>query len=336
MKDTKKHTYAASGVDIRKGEEAVASVRSMIQSTFGQNVLSAVGGFGGLYELPSGFSQPVLVSSTDGVGTKLRVAILADRYDTVGEDLVNHCVNDIAVTGAEPLFFLDYYGTSTLDPQTFKAVLSGFVRGCRNNQCALIGGETAEMPGIYHGRDLDLAGTIVGIVEKNKIVNPSTIKEGDTLIGIASNGLHTNGYSLARKVLLEHYRVDQMVPELGQTLAEELLRVHLSYLPLIKATRSWGLGYAHITGGGIPGNTKRIIPAGLHFQIDWKAWRPLPVFNLIARLGRVPEEDMRSAFNLGIGLVIVCRPDHAHIVREIARQMYNDAYIIGQIVKEKS
>jgi len=330
-----KNTYASSGVDIQKGEEAVASVKDMIHSTFTPGVLSNVGGFGGLFEIPAGYRQPVLVSSTDGVGTKLRVAVLAGRHDTVGEDLVNHCVNDIAVTGARPLFFLDYYGTATLEPDVFRDVLKGFTRGCRNNRCALIGGETAEMPGIYHGKDYDLAGTIVGIVEKDAIVDTQRITEGDVLIGVPSSGLHTNGYSLARKVLLEVYRPDDHVPELGVTLADELLRVHTSYLRLIQETQNLVHGFAHITGGGIAGNTRRILPRGLALHIRWDSWPRLPVFDLIARLGHVPEDDMRRAFNLGVGLVIICSEEQADSVMEQARALHGHAWPVGHIIREK-
>ncbi len=327
----KQHTYAASGVDIAKGEQAVSDVKTMIHSTFTSGVLSGVGGFGGLFELPSGYQKPVLVSSTDGVGTKLRVALLAGRHDTVGEDLVNHCVNDIAVTGARPLFFLDYYGTGTLDPEIFKAVIAGFARGCRNNGCALIGGETAEMPGIYQGQDYDLAGTIVGIVEKEDIVDTRAIKSGDILLGLTSNGLHTNGYSLARTVLLEAYALDQHVPDLGGSLADELLRVHRSYLDEIIATRGTARAYAHITGGGIEGNTRRLLPEGLTLKIDWRGWQRPAVFDLIQKTGHVPEEDMRRSFNLGIGLVMVVAREKADALGELLRKRDEQVIVLGEV-----
>ncbi|HED11010.1 MAG TPA: phosphoribosylformylglycinamidine cyclo-ligase [Caldithrix abyssi] len=327
----KQHTYAASGVDIARGEKAVSDVKSMIHSTFTSGVLSGVGGFGGLFELPAGYKKPVLVSSTDGVGTKLRVALMAGRHDTVGEDLVNHCVNDIAVTGARPLFFLDYYGTGNLDPEVFGAVIRGFVRGCRNNGCALIGGETAEMPGIYHDKDYDLAGTIVGIVEKDDIVDTAGITSGDILLGLPSNGLHTNGYSLARAVLFEAYAIEQHVPELGMTLADELLKVHRSYLEEITATRSLARGYAHITGGGIEGNTARLLSAGLKLKIDWQAWRRPPVFDLIQKNGNVPEEDMRRSFNLGIGLVMIVAPEKAAALKSLLQKRGEQVIELGEV-----
>ncbi len=327
----KQHTYAGAGVDIEKGEKAVSNVREMIHSTFNPHVLSAVGGFGGLFELPVGYNKPVLVSSTDGVGTKLRVALLAGKHDTVGEDLVNHCVNDIAVTGARPLFFLDYYGTGRLDEEIFKAVISGFTRGCRNNGCALIGGETAEMPGIYHDKDYDLAGTIVGIVEKDDIVDTSRIEKGDLLLGIGSSGLHTNGYSLARSVLLEKYRIDQHVPELGLSLAEELLKVHRSYLDVILETRQVCKAYAHITGGGIAGNTGRLLPGHLKLRIDWHGWQRPPVFELIQKSGNVPEEDMRRSFNLGIGLVMIVAPEKAGALKTVLKDKSEPLIELGHV-----
>ncbi len=329
----KQHTYAASGVDIERGEKAVSNVKTMIHDTFTAGVLSGVGGFGGLFELPAGYRKPVLVASTDGVGTKLRVALLAGRHDTVGEDLVNHCVNDIAVTGARPLFFLDYYGTGRLDTEVFREVITGFSRGCRKNGCALIGGETAEMPGIYHDRDYDLAGTIVGIVEKENMVDTTAIKPGDRLVGLASSGLHTNGYSLARAVLLESYSLDQQVPELGMSLADELLKVHRSYLEEITATRGLVRAYAHITGGGIEGNTRRLLPAGLKLKIDWQAWKRPAIFDLIQKTGHVPEEDMRRSFNLGIGLVMVVARENTDALTELLHKRGEHVVELGEVTE---
>lgn len=331
----KKTSYKDAGVDIAKGERAVSDVKEMIRSTHNASVLGNVGGFGGLFELDTAeLKRPVLVSSTDGVGTKLRVAVLANRHDTVGEDLVNHCVNDIAVMGARPLFFLDYFATASLDENVFSAIISGFARGCRNNGCALIGGETAEMPGIYHGKDYDVCGTIVGVVDKAKIVDGSDIRAGDVLIGVASNGLHTNGYSLARKVLLENYKINQHVNELGHSLADELLRVHVSYLDVIERAIGLGAnGFAHITGGGIEGNSKRILPDGLRLSIDWKSWERPAVFNLIQHKGQVDEEDMRRTFNLGVGLVIAARQKDAGQIVSGAEKMGHKAFVIGSVEK---
>ena len=328
----KKMTYAESGVDIARGADALENVKSKIRSTFTPGVLGSVGGFGGLFEVPGGYRQPVLVSSTDGVGTKLRVAVMAGKHDTVGEDLINHCINDIAVMGATPLYFLDYFGTAKLDKAVFADVISGFVRGCKAGNCALVGGETAEMPGIYHDEDYDLCGTIVGIVEKESIITGKSICRGDVLVGIESNGLHTNGYSLARKVLFGPYKTDSYIPELGGTLAEILLKPHTSYLDVIQALIPLGAkGFAHITGGGIAGNTRRILADGLHLKIDWNAWQRPPVFDFIQKTGNVPEDDVRQAFNLGIGLVTVFPAEDAEQAQIKIFDKGHRSWIIGRV-----
>lgn len=333
QKKMKKFTYKGSGVDILKGERAVHDVKSMIKSTFAKNVLGSIGGFGGLYEIPDGYNKPVLVSSTDGVGTKLRVAVMAGKHDTVGEDLVNHCINDIAVLGAKPLYFLDYFGTANLNEDVFNQVISGFVRGCKNAGISLVGGETAEMPGIYHNDDYDLCGTIVGIIEKNKIISGEKIQKGDVLIGLESNGLHTNGYSLARKVLFNRFKIDEYVDELQKTLAEELLKVHRCYLDIIQlATLKYDIqGIAHITGGGIVGNTSRILPNGLKLKIDWHSWKSQPVFALIQKEGSVPLQDMRRAFNLGIGLIFIVSYKIADNLLKDIKISGQKAWIIGEV-----
>jgi phosphoribosylformylglycinamidine cyclo-ligase len=298
-------------------------------------VISELGGFGGLYRFPQGeFHEPVLVSSTDGVGTKLKVAFMMDKHDTVGEDLVNHCVNDIAVTGAKPLFFLDYFASGTLESHVFNQVISGFVRGCKNNHCALIGGETAEMPDMYHQGEYDLSGTIVGVVDRNNVIDGAKIKSGDVLVGIRSNGLHTNGYSLARKVLLSSFKVDDYSADLDSTIGAELLRVHLSYLPLIlKAEESIDLhGISHITGGGIEGNTNRLLKGNLKLKIDWRSWDILPIFKLIQKIGNVPENDMRQTFNLGIGLVFIIAKADADKIMELASTSGYKSNVIGSII----
>ena len=327
-------TYKNSGVNIEEGERAVKNIKDIVRSTHTKNVLTDLGSFGGMYLLNKNeYQQPVLVSSTDGVGTKLKISFLMDKHDTVGEDLVNHCVNDIAVGGAKPLFFLDYYATGHLSTSVFDAVISGFVRGCKKNKCALIGGETAEMPDMYHPGEYDLSGTIVGIVEKKGIIDGKKIKNKDVLIGVQSNGLHTNGYSLARKVLLDHFGITDYIDDLACQLGEELLKVHLSYLDIIQeAVQKYPIkGISHVTGGGIEGNTKRILSNGLNIDINWSAWDRPPVFSLIKNLGKVPEEDMRRTFNLGIGLVLI-------VSEEDAQPLYNHisdsglkAYFIGLV-----
>ncbi len=311
-------TYRDAGVDIAAGDETVDRIKGLVRQTFTPGVLADIGAFGGFFELPSGYQAPVLVSSIDGVGTKLKVAVRAGQHDTVGQDLVNHCVNDIAVCGARPLFFLDYFGTGRLDPDVAEQIVSGFVAACKENGCALVGGETAEMPGIYDDGDYDLAGCIVGIVERDGVVDGSRVEAGDVLLALPSTGLHTNGYSLARAVLFEHFEVDDRPDELGgESVGEALLRVHRSYLDAIQALIADDLahGFAHITGGGIEGNTSRIVPDGLGLEIDWDSWNRPAIFNLIGRLGEVPEEDMRSTFNLGAGLVAVVPPEkRAHAI----------------------
>lgn len=329
-------TYRESGVDIDKGNEAVRQIKASIHETYNANVLSELGGFGGLFRFPQGeYKDPVLVSSTDGVGTKLKLAFMTNKHDTVGEDLVNHCVNDIAVTGAKPLFFLDYFASGALENHVFSQVIAGFVRGCKNNGCALVGGETAEMPDMYREGEYDLSGTIVGVVERSKIVDGSKISEGDCLIGIQSSGLHTNGFSLARKVLLSAYKPDAYLPELQTSLGEELLKVHLSYLPLItKAVEKYNIhGISHITGGGIEGNTKRLLKETLQLEIDWQSWEILPVFNLIQTLGNVPQEEMRKTFNLGIGLILIVAPEQVRHLQDLAASMDYKTFSIGSVIK---
>ena len=330
----KQVTYKDAGVDITKSENALKQVKADIKSTFNKNVLTDIGLFGGMYELDkSQYNKPVLVSSTDGVGTKLKVAFLMDKHDTVGEDLVNHCVNDISVGGAIPMFFLDYFSMGKLEPRVFTDVMQGFIRGCRNSRCALIGGETAEMPDLYQDGEYDLSGTIVGIVEKDQILNGQDISRGDVLVGVNSSGLHTNGYSLARKVLLDSMKVSTQIPDLGCTIGEELLKVHICYLDLIQAVRKAipVAGISHITGGGIEGNTCRLLSDDLSLKIDWKSWDRPAIFNLIGREGNVPEEDMRRTFNLGIGLVIIVKPEYADKLRNIITAQGLSACFMGHI-----
>ena len=286
-----------------------------MRDTFTPGVLADIGAFGAFFEPDlSGYETPVLVSSIDGVGTKVLVAKRAGRFDTVGQDLVNHCVNDIASCGAEPLFFLDYYATGTLNPDHAEALIGGFAAACQSNGCALIGGEIAEMPDVYASDDFDLAGTIVGMVDKAAIIDGSTVHEGDVLLGLPSTGLHTNGFSLARHVLFDAFAIDEPVDALeGATLAEALLTVHRSYLSAIRDARAAGPvhGIAHITGGGLPGNLSRIMPDGLRATVNYDAWTRPAIFDLIQDVGDVPESDMRRTFNLGIGLVLAVPPSAA-------------------------
>ncbi len=335
MSDKKQFTYKDSGVDIKAGEEMVESIKGVVKDTHGPEVLSNIGGFGGFFrpDLDS-YKKPVFVSSVDGVGTKLIVAFKAGRYDTVGQDLVNHCVNDIAVCGAKPLFFLDYFSTGKLEQHVGVDVVKGFAKACKENGVALIGGETAEMPDIYDAGEFDLAGTIVGIVDEDKVINGADIQKGNVLLGFKSSGLHTNGYSLARKVLFSKHKVENYVEELGSTVGDELLKVHRSYLSLITELKDLkGVnGFSHITGGGIVGNTKRILPEGLKLDINWDAWERPPVYGLIQEIGNVPEDDMQATFNLGIGLIAVVSKSEVDRVSTKAKEMGEEVFELGKIV----
>ncbi len=301
--------YRQSGVDIDAGNEAVRRIKSLARTTFTPDVLSEIGSFGGLFRLPlSGYSEPVLVSSADGVGTKLKLAFMSGRHDTVGQDLVNHCVNDILVQGATPLFFLDYLATGRLAPEVAADIVSGMARACRENGCALLGGETAEMPGFYADGEYDLAGFIVGIVDRARVIDGSGLVPGDVLIGIPSTGLHTNGYSLARRIVFDTLglSLDSLVPGLGVTVGEALLAVHRSYLSTLLPVvgRQLVKGLAHVTGGGITDNLPRILPEGRLALIERRAWRTPPLFQFLAEAGDVPDEEMLRAFNMGIGMIL--------------------------------
>lgn len=330
----KEFTYKDAGVDVKAGEELVDSIRDLVKETYTPGVLSNIGGFGGLYRPDfTGFKDPVLVSSMDGVGTKLKVAFSAGRYDTVGQDLVNHCVNDIAVCGADPLFFLDYFSTGKLEQHIAYDVIKGFTIACRENGCALIGGETAEMPDIYAKGEFDLAGTVVGVVDRSGIIDGKDVAENDILIGFRSSGLHTNGYSLARKVLFSTYKIDDYVEELGMTIGDALLAIHRSYLDVIRKLKMFrGVkALSHITGGGIEGNTKRVIPERLKIETDWESWDRPAIFELIQKTGNVPEEDMRMTFNLGIGLVAIIDQHLIHDVRDQFNEDNEDVFEIGKV-----
>ncbi len=304
-----KKAYARAGVDVDLGNRLKRRIQTLVRQTHGPQVLKKIGGFGGLFAPNfSGMRKPILVASIDGVGTKLKIAFAMNKHDTVGADLVNHCVNDIAVLGARPLFFLDYIGCEKLEPRIFDQLLHGLVRACRLAGCALIGGETAQMPGIYRKGEYDLAGCIVGVVDRAAIIDGSNIKPGDAILGLASNGLHTNGYSLARKILFEKMRlkIGSRLPGLNVTVGEELLRVHKNYqLRLAKATSGIIKGLAHITGGGLIDNLPRILPKNCDAVIDTKSWRMPPIFQILQRHGDVDPAEMYQVFNMGIGMVAI-------------------------------
>ena len=329
-----KMTYVESGVDVKAGEAAVERIKKLAAETFNENVLHGLGAFCGFYK-PNfeGIEKPVLVSSADGVGTKLKLAFMTNRHNTVGEDLVNHCVNDILVHGARPLFFLDYIATGKLDPEVVAEIVSGISRGCSAHEIPLLGGETAEMPDFYQSGEYDLAGFVIGIVDESKIINGSAIKEGNLVLGLNSAGLHTNGFSLARKAAfnMAGFKHDDYIEELETTVGEALLEKHLSYFstvyPLLSKIEINGM--AHITGGGIAGNLKRILPENLDAKIETKSWQTPPIFGWLQSKGEIDDEDMYSAFNMGIGFVIVVDENNAKkIIEEI-----DSAQIIGKIVQ---
>ncbi len=326
--------YEAAGVNISAGNEAVEKIKILAGATFNKNVLSNIGHFGAFYELDtSKYKNPVLVSSVDGVGTKLKIAFALNKHNTIGQDLVNHCVNDIAVCGAEPLYFLDYLSFEKLDTEISTSIVEGLANACKENGCALIGGETAEMPDFYQAGEYDIAGTIVGVVEKNNIINGSKISKGDVVIGFNSNGLHTNGYSLARKVLLDKFDINAKVDSLNLPLGEELLKTHKSYLKLIRTLiESVDVkGFSHITGGGIEGNTKRIIPDGLMLKINWRSWEAPAIFKLIQETGNIDSTEMRKVFNLGIGLAAVIPREQEELALQLALELSEQPLIIGEI-----
>lgn len=335
-----KDAYAAAGVNISAGNEAVRRIKQHVRSARTAGVLADIGSFGGLFKMPRGLRQPVLVASTDGVGTKLMLAAALGRYDTVGQDLVNHCVNDILVQGARPLFFLDYFAAGKLDPAVVEGVVRGLARACRENGCALLGGETAEMPGLYHGRDFDLAGTIVGAVEQRRIIDGSKVKPGDVLIGLPSTGLHTNGYSLARKFFFEDLGLTprSFVPELSLSVGQELLKVHRSYLPailpLLNKVRVNAL--AHITGGGFLENLPRVLPRNCRAVIRKGSWPVLPVFRYLQEKGNLPDATAYRTFNMGIGMVVIVPGSQAVLALRSLRTRHEQAYVIGKIEKGKT
>jgi phosphoribosylformylglycinamidine cyclo-ligase len=341
----KQKAYARAGVDIDLGNRVKATLPQLLAATRRKEVLGKVGGFGGLFQLdPRKYRQPVLVSSVDGVGTKLKLAFAMDRHDTIGQDLVNHCVNDIAVLGAEPLFFLDYLGTGKLEPHVFTDIIKGFAKACAENNCALIGGETAQMAGFYQPGEYDVSGTIVGVVEKSRMISGKTIRPGDAVIGLESSGLHTNGYSLARQVFFEKLKLKPRtrVAELGNTIGDELLKVHISYGPLVQALagrynrgpRQRALkGLAHITGGGFVDNLPRVLPATCDAVIRKGSWDMPPIFKILQEKGGIPEPELYQVFNMGIGMTLVVSPEKAGDILKFIKARKRKAWIIGEVTR---
>lgn len=331
MKSKPKAAYARAGVDIDAADRAKDLIKQHARSTFRPEVLTDIGLFGGMFQF-QGYKEPVLVSSVDGVGTKLKIAALLNKHDTVGIDLVNHCINDILCCGAEPLFFLDYIAMGKLMPQKVESIVSGLARACRQAGCALIGGETAEMPGMYHGDDYDLAGFIIGVVERKKILDGKKIATGDVLLGLPSSGLHTNGYSLVRRIFgidKDAAPLKASYPGLKRSLGAELLEPHRCYYPRLKPVMPKIKGLAHITGGGMVGNLPRILPQGLGAQISKKAWTIPPIFSLIQKQGKIDDAEMYRVFNMGIGMIVVCSPQQADKVKAALPR----SRVIGKVVK---
>jgi phosphoribosylformylglycinamidine cyclo-ligase len=334
----KRFSYKDAGVDVEKGDAFVQTIKPMVESTFRPEVLTKIGGFAGCVSLNlERYKKPILVSSTDGVGTKLKIAFLMDRHDTVGIDLVAMCVNDVVVSGAKPLFLLDYFATSTLDTEKTTKVVSGIVKGCIEAECSLIGGETAEMPGFYKEGEYDLAGFAVGIVENSQLIDGSSVTVGDKLIGIASSGLHSNGYSLVRKLLLDQHKMEleKRVEEIGEILGEELLRPTRIYVKtVLNLTRDFHIGgIAHITGGGITGNLPRIIPKGCKAIVHRGTWDIPPIFSFLKEKGKISEEEMLRTFNNGVGMIFIVRPKEVEDILDRLHSLGEKAFIIGEVGK---
>ena len=328
-------SYRDAGVDLDAAERAKEGLSGLIASTRDAHTLSELGDFGGLYAVPPGLEEPVLVSSTDGVGTKLKVAFAAGRHDTVGQCLVNHCVNDILVQGARPLFFLDYLATGEMDEGVVHEIVRGVATACRESCCALLGGETAQMPGFYAPGEYDLAGFVVGVVERAKLLDGSSVQEGDALVGLASSGLHTNGYTLARRIVFEEMGlgVGDELPGTGRSVADELLAVHRSYLRALAKPLEQGLvhGLAHITGGGIPGNLPRVLPEGLGARVERASWEVPPVFRTLQRAGSVATEEMNRVFNMGVGMIAIVEPARVAAVVAAAEAEGVAAWRLGSV-----
>ena len=334
---TKPITYSDAGVDIDSANRATARIKQLARQTFNERTLSEIGSFGGMFDgaFPE-LRRPVLVASADGVGTKLKIAFLTGVHHTIGRDLVNHCVNDILVQGARPLFFLDYIATGKLSPDVVSSIVSGITNGCRENGCVLLGGETAEMPGFYTDGEYDVAGFIVGVVDREKIIDGKEISPGDIVLALPSVGLHTNGYSLARKLLLDvgGFTVDARLDTVGQTVGEVLLQPHLSYLPALEGLldSGWIKGFAHITGGGLTENIPRILPEGTAVAIKKSSWPVLPIFTLMQQLGNVSEAEMYRTFNMGVGMVIICARQNAESIQSHFRARGEPCFSIGTVI----
>ena len=329
---SEKLTYASAGVDIDAAEDSKHRIKRLVESTFTAGARGAFGGFGGMFRVPEGARKPLLVSSADGVGTKIKVAIEADRHDTIGHCLVNHCVNDILVQGAKPLFFLDYVAFGKLIPTVVEAIVAGVAAGCRENGATLAGGETAEMPGVYTPPDYDLAGFIVGLVEEDEVITSAGVRDGDVLVGLASTGLHTNGYSLARHIVTTRLNLtpDQVFPDSGgRSVTDVLLAVHRSYLPVLGPVLERIHAMAHITGGGIPGNLDRALPSHLDAVVETKAWDIPPLFRVLEAAGQVDRAEMYRAFNMGLGMIVITDTAGAAAVRDVASKAGVDNWIVG-------
>jgi len=328
-------TYKDAGVDIDAANIGLKKVKKHAKTTFNKNTLSDIGSFGGCFSFPKNdYENPVLVSSVDGVGTKLLLANLSNKHDTIGQCLVNHCVNDILVIGAKPMFFLDYFAAGKLDNVILDNVIKGFSIACKENNCVLIGGETAEMPGFYDNKKYDVSGTIVGVVEKDKMLSNNKVSKGDVLVGLPSNGLHTNGYSLARKVLLDKYKIGEHIEEIGSSIDEELLKIHKSYLPILSdiLDKPWLKALSHITGGGLIENTHRVLEKGQDIKIDWNSWEWPSIFKLIQKEGNIKFNDMIRPFNLGIGMVIIINKNSLSKLENHLDRINEPYYHIGEVI----
>ena len=327
--------YRGAGVDIDAADDAKSRIKRLVESTFTAGARGRFGGFGGMFRMPAEAKRPVLVASADGVGTKIKVAIEAGRHDTIGHDLVNHCVNDILVQGARPMFFLDYVAFGALEPSVAEAVVAGVAAGCRENECSLIGGETAEMPGVYTPPDYDLAGFVVGWVEEDAVLGPERVREGDVLIGLASTGLHTNGYSLARRIVTDRMRLGPADPFPGESesTADTMLRVHRSYLPVLRPVLGTIHAMAHITGGGLPGNVNRALPPSLDAEIDTSSWQIPNLFTRLQHAGDVARDEMFRAFNMGVGMVVIAAPADVETISTAAQSEGVRAWRLGRVIR---
>jgi phosphoribosylformylglycinamidine cyclo-ligase len=326
--------YGSAGVDLGASDDAKRRITQLVSSTFTKGTVGAFGGFGGMFRVPEGMRSPVLVSSADGVGTKIKVAIESDRHDTIGHDLVNHCVNDILVQGAKPLFFLDYVAFGELVPAVLEQIVAGVARGCLENECALVGGETAEMPGLYSPPDYDLAGFIVGCVEEDSIIGSGRVRQGDALIALESSGLHTNGYSLARKIVDERLKLkaNDMFPEMDATVADVLLAIHRSYLRALSPVLDRIHAMAHITGGGLPGNLNRALPPELDAVVDSSTWEVPAAFSVLQQAGKVETDEMYRVFNMGVGMVVIAARENADAIIGSARVAGVTGWQLGEVV----